>query len=473
MTNKIHILFITCILLTFSCDFNFSQAYKIKITMPGLANQKIMLGYHFADKNYVVDTITLNNKGAGYFTGDKPLEKGIYITITPDKKYFEFLIDNDQVFEIETDTCTDPSDFIKKMKISGSDENKQFIAYQLFMGEKNRKAQTLRKFINDNPKSDSVATYKQNLTAIDKEVSDYWNRIRKENPASLLAALVYAITEIEVPDAPKDSLGRITDSTFQYRYYKSHYFDHFDFNDKRLLRTPVLHARINSYINRVLQPFPDSIINDICKVIDKSMVNQEVFQFVIQSFFNHYVNSNIMGYDAIYIALAERYYLVGKTPWVDSTFISKLAERVTKSKPNLLGKPAPELKLPTYDEKFASLLNVDATYTLVYFFDPDCGHCKKETPKVHEISQRYWDKKVRVFSVYTHIEKEKWLEYIDKNGLTDWINCWDPYNQSNFRNLYDVYSTPILYLLDKDKKIIAKRIDSETLEKILEQEFKQ
>ena len=68
-------------------------------------------------------------------------------------------------------------------------------------------------------------------------------------------------------------------------------------------------------------------------------------------------------------------------------------------------------------------------------------------------------------------DKKEWGDFIEKQGLENWINAWDPYNQSGFRLFYDIRSTPSIYLLDRGKKIIAKRIDVETLEKVLEDEY--
>ncbi len=49
------------------------------------------------------------------------------------------------------------------------------------------------------------------------------------------------------------------------------------------------------------------------------------------------------------------------------------------------------------------------------------------------------------------------MDYVNAHNL-EWLNVWDPYNTSNFRNNYDIYSTPVIYLLNKDRKIVAKRI---------------
>ncbi len=76
-----------------------------------------------------------------------------------------------------------------------------------------------------------------------------------------------------------------------------------------------------------------------------------------------------------------------------------------------------------------------------------------------------------MFAVYTQGDQPKWMDYITKNEL-NWINVWDPTFSSNFRNLYDIYATPVIYVLDKNKKILAKRISVDTLERILEEELK-
>ena len=60
-----------------------------------------------------------------------------------------------------------------------------------------------------------------------------------------------------------------------------------------------------------------------------------------------------------------------------------------------------------------------------------------------------------------------WLNYLNEHGY-DWTNVFDPNHDTNFRNLYDIFSTPVMYLLDENKEIVAKRINSETLEKMLD-----
>jgi len=109
---------------------------------------------------------------------------------------------------------------------------------------------------------------------------------------------------------------------------------------------------------------------------------------------------------------------------------------------------------------------VKSKFTVVYFFEPGCSHCQLETPKLYDLYNKTRNNGVQVYAIYTQYKKDEWTKYLTEKGY-DWLNVWDSNNNSNFRTLYDITSTPTIYLLDKDKKIIAKRISVETLEKIL------
>ncbi|MCK4661381.1 MAG: DUF5106 domain-containing protein [Bacteroidales bacterium] len=466
MKNIRFLFLLLLISFTINC---FADGYKIKVHIKGLKDVDLYLGYHFADKKFVVDTIKIDNKGNGIFEGNEPLKKGIYLIVMPNKTYFEILIDNDQEFSVETDT----TDYINNMKFSGSSENNIFLNYNKYMIEQQKKAADIRKKLgNKDIDEDSTKYYKDELTKTNDNVKQKWNEIISENPNSLLAKIVNILIDVEIPDAPVNENGNITDSLFQYNYFKDHFFDHFDFSESGLLRTPLIQNKINYFIKKVIVQNPDSIIKETGKLIEKAKVNDEFFQYIVQLIFNHYNSSNIMGMDRIFVNIAEKYYLSGQATWADSTFLKKIEERVIKLKPNLIGKIAPDLRMITIDGNITTLHQSSKKFTILYFWEPDCGHCKKIIPKLHKLYQKYWEKGVEVFAVYTQVEKEKWEEFINDKGMTDWINVYDPYNLSNYRNLYDIYSTPVAFVLNSKNEIIAKRIDIETIELVLEEEFK-
>ena len=171
--------------------------------------------------------------------------------------------------------------------------------------------------------------------------------------------------------------------------------------------------------------------------------------------------------DAVFVFMAENYYLTGKAFWVEDTQLDKIRERVNALKPCLLGVTANNMKLLKPDFHPIALHDIKKKYTLVYFWDPSCGHCQKVTPKLSEFYKAHKvDMDLEVLGVYIESDTTEWFKYIKEKELT-WINAADLTGTAQFRKYYDIYSTPVLYVLDRNKKIIAKRIDVENLEDFL------
>ena len=447
--------------------------YQIKIHIDNLADSTIYLGYYFGDKQYVKDTVVLDKKANGVFEGKDSLPGGIYFIVVPGNMMFELIVDKDQKFSLSTKYSKNPVDLTKWLKVSGSDDMQIYIDYQQYMTHQGELAMGLRKRLKNTSNTEKeTKEIQDSLNLLNDQVQAKWKEIEEKYPKSLIASVLFCIKEIDIPEPPRDSNGVITDSMFQYRYYKKHYFDYVDFSDERLLRTQFYHPKIDRYFDKLVVPAPDSVIKESKMVLEKASANPEVFKYTLQIIFNKYNNSEIMGMDKVFVFLAENYYLNGKANWTDTTWLKKVQERVDELKPNLIGEQAPELKLIGYDNSLVSLYMINADYTVLFFFEPSCGHCKKATPKMKVLSDKYMDKGVVVLGIYTQVDHEEWKKFIEEQHLENWINAWDPYNQSHFRDNYDVRSTPTIYLLDKDKKIIGKRIDVETLEKMLEDEFK-
>ena len=198
-----------------------------------------------------------------------------------------------------------------------------------------------------------------------------------------------------------------------------------------------------------------------------------MFKYTCSHIFNMFDTSRIMGYDAVMVAIAEEWYLSGKADWVDSTFLKKAAERVEKITPNKIGSIAYNLqRMQSADEKYYTLHDISANYTILIFYEPSCGHCKKEVPKLRDLLlDSLKNMGVKVFAVYTQYDKKEWTDFIQKDSLEieGWYNVWDgPYPHSKFRDYYDIYSTPAVFILDKDKKIIAKRLAVDSIKGFIE-----
>jgi peroxiredoxin len=116
------------------------------------------------------------------------------------------------------------------------------------------------------------------------------------------------------------------------------------------------------------------------------------------------------------------------------------------------------------------LYDVKAKYTVMIFWDHGCGHCKKEIPKlVEQYNSKLKAKGVQVYAIETEDKPKEWKQFIKEHKL-NWINVCEPddYKRAVTKKIYDIYSTPVIYLLDENKIIKAKRIDSEQIVNIVD-----
>ncbi len=448
------------------------QGYKIDVTVNGWKDTTLILGHYFNKKMLVNDTILINKDGKGSFIGDESLPGGIYIIYMPDQKYFDILIDNEQQFNISVNKDNP----VESLIVHGNKQEYAFNEYQKYLAKQQKIAtsiQTKLKNNGDTP-NDSVEIWKKQLDELTDEINIYWDDVLEKQKGTFLANFIKGIREINVPEFNENP--SLPDSVIRwkrYEYYKEHYFDNIDMQDDRMLRTPYFTSKLETFFTKTVFQIPDSVVKEANRVIDMAGDNKEVEKYLIQFTFNTVNESKVMGMDAAMVALAERYYLSGYADWVDEEFLTKLEERVTKLKPNLIGNKAPDLKLLSPNNEYYKLNEVYAKLTILVFWEPDCGHCKKEIPKLkEEVWDKFGDQGVKIFAVFTQHEKEKWTDFIEEHQLEDWINVWDPYNQSNFRNLYDIYSTPAIFVLDENKNIIAKRIGTDQLPGFIEYHLK-
>jgi peroxiredoxin len=442
---------------TFCSSGQVKKGYEIAVNISGLQDSTIFLAYHMGDKQYIKDTIKLDSKGSAVFSGEENLPQGIYMIVLPGKQYFEILMSTDQYFSVN---CT-YTDYFSTLKFSGSDENSAFIVYQKRWVEMQKKASAINKRLQNNRQNtDSMRILSEMQKKQEDSMKSYLRDVIKENNGNLLSLLVKAMLPAEIPPVSVPQGSKNPDSikwVLTYLYNKDHFFDNIDINDERLLRTPILQARLNTFFTNVLIQSTDTISKEIDKMIGKVKDNYKVFQFISVYLFNHFRESEIMGHDAIVVKLADEIYLSGKADWVSKDFKDDLRKQVDRIRPNLIGKKAQDLVMDSYKGIFVSLYDIKKEFTILYFWEPDCGHCAEATPKLKAYYDKVKDQGVEVFSVCTTGERAKWEKYIEEHKL-DWINGWDPERRTNFGYYYNVESTPMIYILDRDKTIIAKKL---------------
>jgi thiol-disulfide isomerase/thioredoxin len=462
--------------------------YEIKVNIKGAKDSVYYLAKYTFDKQYIVDTAKKVVKGAAVFKGKKDLDKGVYFLVSQDKvRYFDFFINESAKLSITSDIA----DMVKNLKAPGSKENEDFFAYIKYITEKNIEFGKVREQAKGKSKADSIKWVQEKTKLMNDDVQKFDAAFLAAHPNSFLADVMNLKSDKELKDVPKASNGR-PDSVAQYKYYKAHYWDGVNFKDDRLLRTPFFADKIKRYFNSVILQLPDSITIEIDRMMAKASPGTEMYKYLLAYFIPTYEQSKIMGFDRIFCNLVDKIVRTGLAKDLyDEKVTQKIIERVDILKPLLIGSQAPDLlMIDTVNSKtvnkmgfdtaktsksvtdlyyknaekltslFTTLYSVKAKYTVLVFWDVDCGHCKTEMPKLMEAYKELKKKyDLKIFAVYTQHEYDKWRKFLIENKMGDFINVWDPVHINNIKTKYDIFSTPVIYLLDKDKVIKAKRID--------------
>lgn len=453
--------------------------YNIPITLKPYKNTYVYLGYHYGKKKALADSARLDANSIGAFKGTKPLPGGIYFIVSPRKEIlFEVLIDKNQQFSISADSSAIP----QSITFKNSPENTQFLAYTLSINETGRLAAQTAQGINQITDPAEAQKRRNAVQELNQRIIHYRDSLSKRYPTSFLTALFKAMQEPTVPPGNKHPGGKY-DSIYAYRYFKNHYWDGISLTDERLIRTPIFEAKLDKYYKDLVAPDPDSINREVDYMLLMSRTNQEMWKYLMVYFVQKYINPEFMGQDAVFVHLWEKYVNTGQAPFFTEQYQKHMSDRAYSLMANLIGAPAPELVMVDTTNKPTPLSKVQAGFTVLVFWDPTCGHCKEVVPKVDSIFQASWkNQDVKVYGVMVEGGQDNWRKFIRDNNLKDWIHVYQTDEQKNadiaagkpvYRQLYDVYQTPVLYLLDKDKRIIAKKLSHLQIDEVIKLKRKQ
>lgn len=460
-----------------------SNGYDIRINIPDAfkAGDTVLLGYYYGDGRYVQDTAFATTNQVR-FAGDSLLEEGMYFVLLPTHSYFDVLIGKDQTFTINAKTIAIAD---KSTTVEGAPMVGDFLRYQ-------HELMQLQKQFREASKLDSLATaenaeapksteaHRQALairTSAAERMERHANQMVEAHRDDMLGKFILSTKEVEIPEPPVEVKHATNPDSammmWRLYYYAQHYMDNVDFSYAGLIRTPTLESKINYYLDRVLLTIPDTISRYCDTLLERASKNERMMRYLSTFLLNKYQVHELMGMDAVFVHIADNYFLKGRTPWIDEELTGKIRERADALRPNLIGKKAPEFKVEDVYKRPFSLHSVKAkTAIIIIFWEPSCSHCRVTVPKVDSAYRAHRDQGVEIIGFMTQGDGPKWVEYIQEHNLAGWHHVWDPYRKSNFDKNYDIYSTPVIYILKPDHTIFAKRIGAEQVGPIIEEMVK-
>ncbi len=472
-------IFILC-LFTLSTFLAKSQAYKISVQYVYQPDSYLYLGYYFGDKKYLLDSAKLDENGKAIITGEKVLTGGLYIIVDPQKsRYFDVVIDKEPFFDVTIDTA-----FVLQ-SVKGSLENNQLETYKQATTTIFKNFSEWQSQLKDaKTKKDSAVAQEKISNAVSR--AEQWrDSFVVKNPDSYVSLLFRLMGE---PSYDLKAAKTKEDTIVAFQEYKRNYWKDIPIGDPRVLRTPMFEGRVMKYMEQIVPRDPDSMKAEIDKFILYGRSDTTMFKYYVSRFTNEYMNPKYMGLDVIFLHLFEKYYQTSQVTWLEDKDKELIYNRAYNLMGNIVGKPAAELNLLDTFARPKSLYAVKAPYTLLVFWDPDCGHCREQVPLIDSLYNAEWNKTgmkligvlvdtIRKDNSSWPAVRKKWIQFIaDKNikGWDHWYETLDMRNENirnnipNFRQNYDVYQTPTIYLLDANKKIIAKKISPEQIHDFLE-----
>lgn len=439
-----------------------SKNYEIKIKIKGYRDTTCYLGHYFGDAEnfYIQDTARLNKDGEGVFSGDKPLNQGQYAITFKSKALFELVVAEDQVFSIETDTLN----YDKLTKVTGSEENELFFQFRKYNREKQEEYQELAAAYKVKP---DEAT-KQKMIAFGKEMNEHNEKFLQEKAKFLFAKIITSAQDPLIPESFRKNLVGKPDSANQvFYYYRNHYFDKLDLTDERSFRTSFVKGKIKNYLTNLTVQHDDSIAQAADLIIGLSKKNTEMRKLLIWQIMNKAeLPDSPVAPDGLFQYMAKKYYAGEPTLW-DTSTIRLITQRAKVTDAIIMGKKIPNMHLTDTLGRAFWLQLIPAKYMILVIYDPNCSHCKEEIPKIVKIHDQIKAQGGVVALVSGPRDDKDWRKFIREYKIQKFINGIDIHinpqtkkieGHTDFEKQFGINAYPLILVLDKDKRIIAKRL---------------
>lgn len=456
--------FISITILLILVSLNSKAQYSVNIEIEGNKDSVMYLGHYYLKNTYALDT-AYNKKGKFVFENKtKALDPGIYFFSNSSGKYCEFLVDKDKFFSL----ITKESDWVKNMKVKKSKDNEKYFEYlrgTSYFGEEANKINNLKGKIAEEE-------FNKRMESIRKSNDSIKENFIQDNPDHLLTKVLTATKNIIIPE-PKtiykedNTVDSAAMQNERFDYYIHHYFDNIDLQHDGMLRTPeaVFFKTYNYYWDELMKyQTKDSIFSLAVHWIEKSRGTKSMFKFLVHDITERYLKSPYMGHDEIYINMINKYYASGDATWMPPSAIDKEVARARKWENGMLMKTVPDLACPDTNDVIHNLYSLTAKYKILIFWSYDCGHCATEIPKIYNYYKK--DKEtfdVEVMAIHSGLDLKQWKEKIVKLKL-DWLNVNGLVANYDWHEYFDIESTPVVFILDKDNRIIGKKIPADNIE---------
>ena len=244
----------------------------------------------------------------------------------------------------------------------------------------------------------------------------------------------------------------------------THFWDGIEDFDGPTDENPVLAAQIDFYFDKLVAPLPDSITLEINRLIDKTSYNTNLRDFILWHLLEKYRHPEYMSQDQVFVWLYDQYFSQQKIKDLNATNLALIREKAERLRRLALFNIAPNIQL----NDSINLQSIESEYTILFFYDHDCDVCLQEMRDLDSVYTQHPELTTIAFDLNPESSVGFEIRPKGNRDLKSPIQHRRIANPSELIRLYDIEATPLIYILDRDKRIIAKKIEARQIPLIIQ-----
>ena len=220
----------------------------------------------------------------------------------------------------------------------------------------------------------------------------------------------------------------------------THFWDGIEAFDGPTDDNPVMASQLDFYFDKLVAPLPDSIILEIDRLIKRTDDNTDLRDFILWHLIEKYRHPEYMTQDQVFVWLYDHYFSQLEIKDLHETNLALIRDKAERLRRLALFNIAPDIRLGDS----INLHSVESEYTVLFFHDHDCDVCRQEMRDLDSVCAEH---------------PEITALKIDLNSDTEGLGA--------LYDAYDIETTPLIYVLNKDKRIIAKKIRAKQMDLVI------
>ena len=250
----------------------------------------------------------------------------------------------------------------------------------------------------------------------------------------------------------------------------AHFWDGIESFDGPTDENPVLAAQIDFYFDKMVAPLPDSITPEIDRLVERTSFNTDLRDFFLWHLLEKYRHPEYMSQDQVFVWLYDHYFSQLKIKDLNEANLAMIRDKAETFRRLALFNLAPNFAI----NDSIDLHSVESKYTVLFFHDHDCDVCRQEMQDLNSICAEHPEITVLAIDMNLDSPGESSGGFAirpqgdgDLKSPIQYRRITNPSELIALSDAYDIETTPLIYVLDRDKRIIAKKIQAKQIPLVL------